>query len=118
MPETKRPGQKGGNPRGPNGKCQLRCALEESAAQSARRYGGFGAMHANRNTEEANVKATFCYRIVTALLQHDAAGDSKQPPAPDLVNRKVVADPRNRLQAADVIYLATSAGVDVPRELD
>jgi hypothetical protein len=75
-------------------------------------------MHANRSTEEAEVKGTFCYRIVTALLQHDAAGDSKQPLPPDLVNCKVVADPRDRLWAADMIYAATTAGVDVSLEFD
>ena len=118
MPETKRPGRKGGNPRGPNGRCQLRGALEESAAQTARHYGKSGAMHANRSTEVANVKGAFCYRIVTALLQYHAAHDCRQPLAPDRVNCKVVADPRNRLWAADMIYVATPAGVDVPRELD
>jgi hypothetical protein len=75
-------------------------------------------MHANGSIEEANIKEAFCYRIVTALLQYDATHDSRQPPAPDRVNCKVVADPRNQLWAADMIYVATPAGVDVPRELD
>ena len=67
-------------------------------------------MHANRSTEEANVEGTFCYRIVTALLQHDAAGDSKQPPAPDLVTCKFVADPQNLLWVADMTYVAIRTG--------
>jgi len=78
--------------------------MEESAAQTARRHGDFGAMHANRSTEEANVEGTFCYRIVTALLQHDAEGDSKQPPAPDLVNCTVLADQQSQLWVADMTY--------------
>ena len=111
IPETKRPERKGGNPRGPNGKCQLRCAMEESAAQTARRHGDFGAMHANRSTEEANVEGTFCYRIVTALLQHDAEGDSKQPPAPDLVNCTVLAD-QQPTEEENLDYLAETQGFE------
>ena len=67
-------------------------------------------MHANGSTEEPNVEGMFGYRIVAALLQHDAACDSKQPRVPDLVTCKVVADPQNLLWVADMTYVATRVG--------